>query len=217
MNRNHFPLLLLGLAGLLAPVQVHAQGSLTPTGAPAPTMRSLDQIYTEISKLTPASPLVLTPRLSPTQQGVIHLTIKGQKQGVIKGECTIKGLENSIVCLGFTHEIISPRDAASGLPTGNRQHKPLSIAKNIDRTTPLLYSALVSNENLPEVTLNFFQSDARNQATNYYQIKLTNAVLADIRSDDPSTEILQFFYQKIEWTHVPSGITANDEWKTQAF
>jgi hypothetical protein len=28
---------------------------------------------------------------------------------------------------GTTHEIVSPRDAASGLPTGKRQHKPFVI------------------------------------------------------------------------------------------
>jgi type VI secretion system secreted protein Hcp len=216
MNRNHLLFLLLGLASFLAAVQVPAQGSLTPPGAPAPTMRSLDQIYAEITKLTPASPLLLTSLLSPTQQGVIHMTAKGQKQGAINGECTIKGLENTIVCLGFTHEIASPRDAVTGLPTGKRQHKPLTITKNIDRTTPLFYSALVGNENLPEVIFNFFQTDSKNQTTNQYRIKLTNAMLADIRSNDPSQEILQFTYQKIQWTHVPSGINAMDDWEVAA-
>jgi type VI secretion system secreted protein Hcp len=213
MNRNRVLYLLLGWISLLASVQAPAQGALTPPGAPAPTMRSLDQIYTEISKLSPANPLLLTPLLSPTQQGVIHLTAKGQKQGAINGECTIKGLENTIVCIGFTHEIVSPRDATTGLPTGHRLHKPLTITKNIDKTTPLFYSALVGNENLTEVTLNFFQTDSKNQTTNQYRIKLTNAILANIRSNDPSQELLAFTYQKIQWTHVPSGITATDDWE----
>lgn len=175
-------------------------------------MRSLDQIYTEITKLAPANPLLLTSLLSPAQQGVIHMSAKGQKQGVIKGECTLAGLEGTIVCIGFTHEVNSPRDATTGLPTGKRQHKPLTVTKYIDRTTPLFYSALVNNENLTEVSLNFFQTDAKNQTTNYYRIKLTNASLADIHSSDPSQETLQFTYQKIEWTHVPSGITSGDDW-----
>jgi type VI secretion system secreted protein Hcp len=212
MNRKHFLFLVLGLASLLIPIQVSAQGTLTPPGAPAPTMRSLDQIYTEITKLSPANPLLLTSLLSPTQQGVIHMSAKGQKQGIIKGECTIAGWEGTIVCIGFTHEVNSPRDATTGLPTGKRQHKPLTVTKYIDKTTPLFYSALVNNETLTEVSFNFFQTDAKNQTTNYYRIKLTNASLADIRSSDPSQETLQFTYQKIEWTHVPTGITAADDW-----
>lgn len=50
---------------------------------------------------------------------------------------------------GFTEEqlsfhqievrsIVSPRDAASGLPTGKRQHKPLVINKELDKSSPIL-------------------------------------------------------------------------------
>lgn len=70
-------------------------------------------------------------------------TAKGQTQDDIRGECTIPGLENSVVCIGFSHEVISPRDAVSGLPTGQRQSKPLRVIKYADKTTPLFYSALV--------------------------------------------------------------------------
>lgn len=37
-----------------------------------------------------------------------------------------------------TTDIISPRDAASGLPTGKRQHKPITITKEWDKATPKL-------------------------------------------------------------------------------
>ena len=30
---------------------------------------------------------------------------------------------------GWSHEVKSPRDAASGLPTGKRQHKPVNLVK----------------------------------------------------------------------------------------
>ncbi len=33
-------------------------------------------------------------------------------------------------------EIVSPRDVASGLPTGKRMHKPLIITKELDRSVP---------------------------------------------------------------------------------
>jgi hypothetical protein len=32
--------------------------------------------------------------------------------------------------------IVSPRDAASGLPTGKRQHRPFTIVTTIDKATP---------------------------------------------------------------------------------
>ena len=36
---------------------------------------------------------------------------------------------------------VSPRDPQSGLPTGQRMHKPFVITKEIDKATPLLYIA----------------------------------------------------------------------------
>jgi len=44
------------------------------------------------------------------------------------GSCTIS----------FEQEIVSPRDAASGLPTGKRQHKPFVITKELDKSSPIL-------------------------------------------------------------------------------
>ncbi|MEO6833074.1 MAG: type VI secretion system tube protein TssD, partial [Chitinophagaceae bacterium] len=86
-----------------------------------------------------------------------YLKLKGQKQGEIKGSVTQKGREGSIMVKAASHEIISPRDPASGLPTGKRQHKPLVITKEIDKSSPLLLTALCSNENLTSVVLDFYQ------------------------------------------------------------
>ena len=54
--------------------------------------------------------------------------------------------EVSVDVLALTHEIISPRDAASGLPTGKRQHKPFTITKPVDKSSPLLFESLVKGE-----------------------------------------------------------------------
>ena len=51
------------------------------------------------------------------QIGTIAIT--GAKPG------QFAGAPYSVV--GFSHEIISPRDPASGLPTGKRQHKPFNV------------------------------------------------------------------------------------------
>lgn len=41
--------------------------------------------------------------------------------------------------------VTTPRDAASGLPTGKRQHKPLVITKELDKSSPLLMEAMVES------------------------------------------------------------------------
>ncbi|GAA4752049.1 Hcp family type VI secretion system effector [Flavisolibacter ginsenosidimutans] len=156
-----------------------------------------------------------------------YLTVTGQKQGQIKGGVTQKGREGSVAVYAVDHEIISPRDASSGLPTGKRQHKPITITKELDKATPLLYKALVSNENLTEVVLKFFAANPNGIEVNSYIIKLTNASIASIHTDmennkiDPGTklpvlELVSFTYQKIEWTWVDGGITAGDNWQASA-
>ena len=131
------------------------------------------------------------------------IAITGQKQGVFQG---LNGPTIPINAIG--HEIISPRDAATGLPTGKRQHKPITITKEIDKSTPLILGALVSNENLTQVLIGMLRNG--NQVMT---IKLTNASVAS-RIQKGDFETVSFTYQKITWTWVDGGITAEDDWET---
>lgn len=49
--------------------------------------------------------------------GTMRLT--SEVQGEIKGSVKQAGREDSIMVVGYSHEVDSPRDAASGLPTWN--------------------------------------------------------------------------------------------------
>jgi len=155
----------------------------------------------------------------------IHLTLKGKKQGDIKGGCTQKGRENSIIIFAFDHDILSPRDIATGLPTGKRQHKPVKITKEIDKSSPLLYTVLCTNEALTEVVFKFWKPSASGKEQQYYTIKLTNANIASMKTFFPNMlvtentklphmEEVSFTYQKIEWTFTDGGITSEDDWET---
>lgn len=159
-----------------------------------------------------------------------YLTLTGQKQGEIKGSVTQKGREGKIMVIAVNHEIISPRDAASGLPTAKRMHKPFVITKELDKSTPLLFNALVNNENITNWELQFFTAQVRaatgaGTEINHYTVRLTNANIADIKSvmlnnKHPEFtklaeyEELSFTYQKIEWTWVNGIITASDDWES---
>jgi len=158
-----------------------------------------------------------------------YLTLKGQKQGAIKGSVTQKGKEGKIMVIAVSHEIVSPRDAASGQATGKRQHKPFVITKELDQSTPKLYNALCTNENITEFELQFFGTKASpvgvNAEFNHYTVKLTNARIVDIRFAMPNNknpeltryseyEEVAFVYQKITWTWMMGGIMAEDDWET---
>ena len=160
-----------------------------------------------------------------------YLSLTGQKQGPIKGSITQKGLEGSIGIIAAQHGIVSPRDPQSGLPTGQRMHKPFVLTKEIDRSTPLLYNVLVTNENISHWELKCFTSQGATPSgagtvVQFYTVRLTNANIASIEFTMPNMrnpdlsrladyEQLAFTYQKIEWVWTDGGVTASDDWEAR--
>ena len=156
-----------------------------------------------------------------------YLKLKGQKQGEIKGSVTQKGREGTILVFAVDHLIVSPRDAASGQASGKRTHHPIKITKEVDKASVPLYSALVTNENLPTWELNFWRQKTLGRGSGvevqYFTIKLTNAKVVSVHLVKPNTkdsdlkslpdyEEVEFSYQKIEWTWTDGGLTAMDDW-----
>lgn len=148
-----------------------------------------------------------------------YLKIKGQKSGEIKGSVVQKGKEGAIAVIAVSHSIVSPRDPQSGLPTGQRMHKPIVFTKELDRSTPILYQALATNENLAEVEFSVYGPDPKGGKPSLllYTVKLTNANIASIDVVTPDTgaprTLVTMTYQRIEWTWSPDGITAQDDWE----
>jgi len=160
--------------------------------------------------------------LSALQANIAFVQITGAKQGAIKGSVSQKGREGTIRASEISHEIVSPRDPASGLPTGRRQHKPFTVKLELDRATPLLFNSLVNNEILTDVTIRFWKPSNVGVEVNHFNVKLTNASVASIKMIHPDstpdsifTEAIEvgFTYQKIEWTWTDGGITAMDDWE----
>lgn len=72
--------------------------------------------------------------------------------------------QNTSVCTGkircadgscsiaFEQEIVSPRDAASGMATGKRQHKPFTITKELDKSTPMMVRESPSKQSTGKVS-----------------------------------------------------------------
>ena len=155
-----------------------------------------------------------------------YITIQGQKQGAIKGDVTLKGHEGAILGLALSHDIVSPRDPQSGLPTGQRMHKPLTTTTPWGAATPKLLNAIYTNETLTSVHMSFWRINAAGVETQFMTIDLTNANVADLASRVPNTSDpnlakvpeyhdIAFTYQKITNTFTVGGITATDDWEAQ--
>ena len=129
----------------------------------------------------------------------MNISVIGQKQGAFAaGKLTISAL---------SHEIVSPRDPATGLPTGKRQHKPISVTMPLGSTTPKFLTALVTNENLTSVLIGLLRN-----GTQVATIRLTNASVSRFVQTGQTVQF-EMTYQKITWTWVDGGITAEDDWE----
>jgi type VI secretion system secreted protein Hcp len=79
----------------------------------------------------------------------IHLSVEGTKQGKFKGT----GKNNIIECTYYSYALVSPRDVATGMASGKRQHYPVMIYKEIDASSPQFAEALVTNESIKNQVL----------------------------------------------------------------
>jgi type VI secretion system Hcp family effector len=126
----------------------------------------------------------------------------------------------------------SPRDAASGLATGRRQHKPIVLVLEYGKATPQLFKHMVTGSSLEQCDIEVYNvDDATGRETLLYRIKVTGAQIAtgDVDGDGLSDEArkgtgggagkvsLQDFhfslsYQKIEWLQ-DNEMLFEEEWK----
>ena len=151
------------------------------------------------------------------------MQVEGEKQGKIEGSSQIKDREGQILIQAVTHTIEIPRSPQTGLPTGKRVHMPMTVTKEVDKSSPKLYQALCSGEGMKSITLDFYRISPEGQEEKYYTTKLENAIVVGMRAWipnclDPSfaqfghMEDVSFSYEKITETWVKDGIEAQDSW-----
>lgn len=184
-------------------------GDLNPGNTPSPTMRTLDELYTNIQPGLPSDWKPYPTAAQSAGAGSIHLWIGGGYP--IAGGCTAAGKENSVVVVGLGHEINSPYDAASGLPTGKRVHTPVIITKYTDKASPQLYQALALNRTM-NLIFRYYRTGPGGQEQEYYLVELINARIVNIKAAYPNLEQVSFVYERIRWLYVPDGVDFEDEW-----
>lgn len=146
------------------------------------------------------------------------MQIEGETQGMFETENPFIDREDWTQVFEYNHAVISPRDAASGLPTGRRQHQPIVITKPVDAASPQIFQALVDNENLPTVVIEFERASQSGGVEIYYRVELTNASIAGVRKNfgtiDGDTETISIAYQSITEENTLEGTIAEDDWES---
>ncbi|MDR3153502.1 MAG: Hcp family type VI secretion system effector [Deltaproteobacteria bacterium] len=153
-----------------------------------------------------------------------YLAVKGKSQGDIKGDCPQGGdKKDKILVYGVDHAVEIPRDTHTGLPTGQRIHKPLVVTKHKDQSSPKLFKACSTGENV-DVTLDFYRIKADGTEEKYFTVKIEEGIIVNLREYTPITflpenkpyhdmEEVSFTYSKITWTYNDGNIEFTDDWK----
>lgn len=185
---------------------------------PAVTIEGRSNMKRVVTLAVAAAALALS---SAASAQYLFCKVTSQHQGVINAGNTTKGLEDYIPVQSFAESLRIPYDAASGQVSGRRQYAPISIIKALDRASPLLFLAAVTNDQLSEVLCKFYRNHARHVGgglENFFDLKLTNARISSIevagtaQVDGGIRETVSFVFEKITWTYNDGNVTAEDDW-----
>lgn len=149
-----------------------------------------------------------------------YMSIVGENQGNIEGECDLEERQGCVVVHAFDHCVKLPTDQ-HGLPNGRRVHMPITILKELDRTSPMLYQALSEGELLTEVVIDWYRIDGAGMEELYYRQTLKNAQITAIEfevqhdADVANSRLghmerVSMIYDSISWAHEADGIEYED-------
>jgi type VI secretion system Hcp family effector len=155
------------------------------------------------------------------------MTITGKRQGLISAGCSghssignkcQSGHLDEIMVLAYSHDMVTSNDGS--IAGGRGRHLPIVITKSIDKSSPLLASALHEREEV-DCIINFYRTASTGGQERYYSIHLAGARIAHISlqvphairmNDAEPQEQVAIRYRDIAWAHVPGATSAYSSW-----
>jgi len=161
-----------------------------------------------------------------------YMTVTGTKQqNITQGALTKDSVgtlykddhKDEILVEAFKHTVTIPTDPQSGMTTGERVHRPVIVTKVFDKSSPMLYNALCTNE-LVDVEIKWFRPTQDAGIEHYFTTKLEQAKIIDITAYMPNCqdknlahfthlEDISFSYAKITWRHEKASTEGTDSWR----
>lgn len=152
-----------------------------------------------------------------------YVSIEGTKQGKLKGESQREQHKEKIPAIGFSYEVTSARDAASGQASGKRQHGPVTFVKEWGAASPQLFQALTTNEVLKSVLFEFVGTNTNGEEDVEDTIKLTNATVSRMRrrvdvqppggGEERALDEVALVFARIELESKTGKTMAVDDWR----
>lgn len=149
-----------------------------------------------------------------------YLWLKDDGGALIKGGVDVINRESSIEIKGFHHNLMIPTDNATGKVTGTRMHSPMLLVKEFDYSSPYLYKAVSTGQNLTSAEIKWYKINDAGQEVKYFNMFLEEVRIVSISPsmaspDNPNEnhmETLELRYEKITWKHCDGNIMHTDAW-----
>jgi type VI secretion system Hcp family effector len=150
----------------------------------------------------------------------IYVTVNGTQQGVMKGESTHVAGKMEALKFGF---LVTQPGGATGASTGRPQHGVVRITKIVGSSSPQLLQALMMNELMKSVTIDFVATTREGAQKLAYNITLSNAKVINIeQSTEPdgaggirAIEEISFFFTRMDVNNLAGDASAIDDLASQ--
>lgn len=135
----------------------------------------------------------------------IFLHVQTRRAGKVKGEGRAEGHADDIVVRSWTWGVSASAALGNTAVTSRRSYRGLTVVKDIDSATTSLMSALVTNDEVKEVTLTMRKSGG--EAMDYLQLTLKGARVSaidhDVDAQGGAVESVTFLFTKVEMAYRP--------------
>jgi len=129
----------------------------------------------------------------------------------------------SIELKSFSHGVTIPVDPNWGKLTGTRVHRSITIVKEFDQTTPLLYRAVCEGRTMKQGTIRMYRTLESGIETEYFNIILENVKITTVAPylspngmSSTHLETLELRYEAITWKYTDGNVIYRDTWNQLA-
>ena len=153
-----------------------------------------------------------------------HLWLEDENGSPIVGSCLMPLRLGSIELKSFSHGVTIPVDPIRGKLTGTRVHSPITIVKEFDQTTPLLYRALCEGRTMKKAVIKMYHIQESGIEAEYFNIIMENVKFTTISPylapnvmSSTHLETLELRYEAITWMYTQGNIIYRDSWNDRCY
>lgn len=135
------------------------------------------------------------------------------------------GREGAIEVMNSSYGVRQPVDSNTGSMTGCRQHSPVVIHKQLDKTSPFFAIAVCEQKRFQKAVLKYYEIVEAGIEVEIYNITLEGVVVSSVDfthvyypgSSTPNMhEVVGLRFRGIEWNYVRGNIKYDDAWMKPA-